>query len=376
MAYIYKRGKTWTARISKRQNETVKQKDGTFAVKPVLVQKSKGGFKTKAEAEKYAVLQEAQQVQGINIMENPIFSAYFENWYLTYKKPALASSTIKRYATNSKYIAAFFKQIPIKDITRSQYQRFINEFAENHAIKSVKKIHIMIRECIGTAIDDGIISKNFTNHVKIHGNKEREMNVEYLNLKEIKRLVQLCLSTRQTRYTSSYMVLTAIYTGARIGELSALHWSDIDFKHHTISITKSWNQDRREMRPTKTKSSARTIPIDGFILNIIKELQVNNLDWVFGLPRTGFPPTSSAVNHYLRRQLELGNMKKKDFHFHSLRHSHVAYLLSQGIDIAAISKRLGHADITITLKVYAYLLEEFKDKQDNQIIQSLDKLSE
>ena len=59
----------------------------------------------------------------------------------------------------------------------------------------------------------------------------------------------------------------------------------------------------------------------------------------------------------LRELLAIGDMQKKNFHFHSLSHSHVAYLLSEGVDIYAISKRLGHADISITLKTYAYLLD-------------------
>lgn len=66
-------------------------------------------------------------------------------------------------------------------------------------------------------------------------------------------------------------------------------------------------------------------------------------------------------------------IEKQGFHFHSLRHVHVAYLLSKGIDIYAISKRLGHSDITITLRAYSYLIDEYKAKNDSLII---DKLAE
>ena len=65
----------------------------------------------------------------------------------------------------------------------------------------------------------------------------------------------------------------------------------------------------------------------------------------------------------------------KGFHFHSLRHSHVAYLLSRGIDIYIISKRLGHADVSTTTKVYSYLMDEYKAKNDQQIREELDNLS-
>lgn len=62
----------------------------------------------------------------------------------------------------------------------------------------------------------------------------------------------------------------------------------------------------------------------------------------------GTIPTSSAVNKTLRDCLSEISINKRGFHFHSLRHTHVAYLLSEGIDIYAIAKRLGHSDITTT----------------------------
>lgn len=68
------------------------------------------------------------------------------------------------------------------------------------------------------------------------------------------------------------------------------------------------------------------------------------------------------------------DLNKNDFHFHSLRHAHVAYLLSQGVDLTIISKRLGHADTTVTSKVYAYLVEEYKDKAENQIEKYLENI--
>ncbi|QBE61377.1 site-specific integrase, partial [Limosilactobacillus fermentum] len=57
------------------------------------------------------------------------------------------------------------------------------------------------------------------------------------------------------------------------------------------------------------------------------------------------------------------------------RHSHVAFLLANGIDLYAISKRLGHSDITTTSRVYSYMIDEYKNLTNNQIIKALGKLS-
>lgn len=64
------------------------------------------------------------------------------------------------------------------------------------------------------------------------------------------------------------------------------------------------------------------------------------------------------------------------FHyFHSLRHSHVALLLYYGVDVYAISKRLGHADLTTTTRKYSYLIDEFKAKSDDHIEDLLNNFS-
>lgn len=88
----------------------------------------------------------------------------------------------------------------------------------------------------------------------------------------------------------------------------------------------------------------------------------------------GTIPTSTALNKCLRNIMKQNNIEKQDFHFYSLRHVHVAYLISKGVDIYAISKRLGHTNVTITLNTYSYLIEEYKAKNDNLIINKLSEL--
>lgn len=371
MASIKKRGKTWYVRFSKRVQEWDPEKQEMVSV---LKQKSKGGFKTKAEAQQYGIKMEAASISGVDVIKNPIFADYYQKWYETYKFPSVRSSTKKRYKINHKFIKQFFGNTKIKDITREQYQKFINDFGKDHAIITVRKINISIKACVQYAIDDGLLNRSFASRVALSGDPTKDRHVDYLNLNEIELLTQSCIESLNTKYTSKYLILAAIYTGARLGELSALHWNDINFEKHTISITKSWNQNRREMNKPKTESSNRIIPVNLKLLQVLRQLEHNHTDFVFASPTTKYPPSSNGVNHTLRNLLKKDEIDKPTFHFHSLRHSHVAYLISQGIDIYAISKRLGHSDISITLKTYAYLLEEYKNKQNDKIIQSLSKL--
>ena len=143
---------------------------------------------------------------------------------------------------------------------------------------------------------------------------------------------------------------------------------------HEITINKSWDYvDGGKFKPTKSESSNRTIRVNQEFLNIIKELKLNNSTMIF-MNQYHRIPSSNAVNKTLRNIMKKAELNKKDFHFHSLRHAHVAYLLSQGADLTIISKRLGHADTTVTSKVYAYLVDEYKDKAENQIEKYLENI--
>ena len=69
------------------------------------------------------------------------------------------------------------------------YQRFLNEFAENHATGTVKKRHTYIRACIRDAIEDGVISKDPTYRAIVKGKKDDKVEeLKYLNFEEVKLL--------------------------------------------------------------------------------------------------------------------------------------------------------------------------------------------
>ena len=85
-------------------------------------------------------------------------------------------------------------------------------------------------------------------------------------------------------------------------------------------------------------------------------------------------PGSSSVNRTLRIFLKKCEVNKPSFHFHSLRHTHVAYLLAHSVPLYAISKRLGHSNITTTANRYAYLIDEFKELSDIKIDEALSQI--
>lgn len=335
--------------------------------------KSAGKFKRKKDAlDATRDLEKELDTSNINLLEIS-FADYYQRWYETYKKDGLAEVTGNRYKIFSKVIRSHFKDRMLKDVKRSDYQQFINWYGKSHAISSVSKLNGSVRACVNYAIDDDIIRKDFTTRVRLVANSNKEYRVEYLNHDELIILKKAVFNHIGGPSVTPYMILTAIYTGMRKSEIQALTWSDIDFLHSTISINKSWDEKNKSFKDTKTKASNRTIPVPRVLLDTLSNLKANKSTLVFK-NSLGTVPTSNALNKMLRSIMKDAGISKNGFHFHSLRHVHVAYLISKGVDIYAISKRLGHSDITITLKVYSYLIDEYKAKNDKQIIRELGAL--
>lgn len=362
MAYYRKRGKTWQARVSWYDDGKRKYK-------------TKGGFSTKALAKKWSIETERKLALGINIEKAISFLDYYDHWTKTYKKPKVAAITYKRYEFTRTALQTFFHDIELKKITRSLYQSFINKYGNNHAPHTVKEVNNIVRACVRSAILDDYIVKDFTQNVTLVANEDKKVKVDYLNLEEIKQLLQVTVNEIDDHlsYSSRYMIATAIYTGMRLSEIQALTWNDIDWLHQTITINKSWNMYTHTFKPTKNKSSNRIIKVNRELLRLLSQLKQRHISNMVFMTQFGTIPTSNAVNKVLRKILNDLNINRKNFHFHSLRHSHVALLLANGIDLYAISKRLGHSDIRTTSNTYAYLIDEYKKKTDDQITSALDK---
>ncbi|POH12330.1 hypothetical protein BGL38_00965 [Fructilactobacillus sanfranciscensis] len=252
-------------------------------------------------------------------------------------------------------------------------KKFLDDYGKNHAKETVVKINTLFHACIKDAVYDKYIEKDILQRTNIVYNKEKTWKIEYLNQEELKKLTNYLIKTRNRHYFSKYMILLALFTGMRLGEIQGLKWEDINFNFKSIQIRRSWNALQKKYVPTKNESSNRTIRVNSEMLELLKELKINNSEAVF-INQFGTIPTSNAVNKTLRKALgELG-INRQGFHFHSLRHTHVAYLLSQKIDIYIISKRLSHSDVGTTTRVYSYLIDEYRNRANDEIENSISKL--
>lgn len=367
MASVTKRGKKWQARVEfTDSNGKRRTKSQTFT--------------TKREAAIFANELEKKSFDGALTKDDEIpFPDFFRHWYELYKEPSISERTKLTYTRTQNVIDDKFKNVPIGEITRTSYQQFIKDFGQTHSKATINKINNHIRTCVKSAIYDDVIRKDFTDNVTIIYDPGKTRKIEYLNLDEMNTLADYLIHHLNYHFTSRHMILLAIYTGMRLGEIQALTWADVNFNFRAINIDKAWNETTQEFKDTKTEGSNRIIRINQPVIDMLRELKScvqpeTSSDMVF-LNQFFTIPTSDAVNKTLRSVLKTKEISKKGFHFHSIRHTHVAYLLSKHVDLYLIAKRLGHKDMTTTIRTYSYLIDEYKVSGDDEIEAALNEIA-
>ena len=141
------------------------------------------------------------------------------------------------------------------------------------------------------------------------------------------------------------------WTGCRRGEAMALQKSDVHGNHAFIHY--SIKHFKNGLKPTKTRTS-RTIVLDDTLAKEIEPLMSTEGDFVFGGERS---LSISAIQSQFTKAKKKAGIQD-NVTIHCLRHSHATWLINNGVNIVAVSKRLGHADIETTLKTYAHLLKD------------------
>ena len=374
MASITKRNGKWQARIS------FKDPYGKYRTK------SKAGFPTKKEAEYWASKNEIRKYSVDDLRTSDItFVQYFKEWYHIYREPNIRPSSARTYQSTINVIEENFKNKKLTDITHSYYQQFINYLGTKYRKNTIQQFQIYIRASVKQAIYDQLISRDFTQNIKISSSYKPKEKLNYLNHDEASRLADYAKEHLSIQSPVYIIILIAIYTGFRYAEIVGLTWDCINFDNQTIKVNKTLipTLDPYHFTETKNPQSKRTIAINQKLVDILKTWQQvqrdyyaeNNLTNSMNLVcvndklQTIF---DGSCNYRLRRILKKINCKTVSLH--GLRHTHASFLLAQGVSIYYISQRLGHKNYTTTLNIYSHIIKELEISEKNKALTALDNL--
>lgn len=376
-------------------------------------------WEVKAKAAEYA--QKKQQLHG----GNPPFLEYLRK-YVDMKKRSLTNSNSQLgwEQTYEKAEAFFTPQEKIQDITPERYKDFIYIIGKQYARSTNKGTNYRLKSAFESALNRHMIDMNPATSIHtrdISGSKLRENQPKHrLNIDESKQLIQYLLENHdkmghvtkdKTKLYESgnYLaILTAIVTGMREGEIVGLRWEDLDQKNHTIHVThqvdsghghtvedfveeskefdKLYNGNSNQqihafdrldiIRTTKTEDSQRTVIAPDFLFKALVRGKYKGEPKESPIFKTRTYKTIGRSNlsyklHYLLDKL---GIKADGYHFHNLRGTHVALLIYDGVSIPTISEQLGHSSIDMTLRRYAYEVEEAQKEDSQKIYNGLERL--
>ena len=323
------------------------------------IQKYRSGFSTKKEARaEYSKLILAAEEGLAMEKKQPSFKQFIEEIYLPWYKTQVKESTYKnRLNTIEKHFKFFYRK-KVNEIEPIHVQTWQLKLAKDYSPNYVRIIQGMLSLAFDRAIILGLAKKN---PARIVGNiKSKKVKVDFWTLEEFQKVISLLYKGDYYEHYLFICFWLLFTTGLRIGEAAALQWEDIDFDSGIISVTKTLyykSMNEYKFVDPKTSASIRTVVIDEDTIRELKdwmEVQKKVLkDCNFVLSYSGIPTSKHTLPRALEKLAGLAGVHR--IKIHALRHSHVALLISMGVNPLIVKDRLGHEKIQTTLGTYGHL---------------------
>lgn len=336
---------------------------------------------------------------------------WIDEWAVTHLTPRVQQDYI---AMIEKHGLPVFGNMPIGKIKSAHIQGIITDLNKDHAPTSVRKIVSAFSSVFQYAYRMDVIKENPVRRCE-QPRMKHDTDLHFFTADQAKRFLkaiqepQIYTYRRRngTVYTEERYMQTqlkaffflAIYSGCRRGELLALTWRDIDFRNCKLSITKATSKLRtgeQEIKDPKTVKGVRELRLPKQCFEILRRWHIEEKelclmlgeDWkgksvrefddnfIFIVQTSGEQMHTDTPYQSFQRFIKHYNnsVRKKDklpeITLHDLRHTSATLLLSEGMDIEEVSRRLGHSKPSVTLDVYGHALPE-KDDEAAGILGSL-----
>ena len=258
----------------------------------------------------------------------------------SWQKSDLYNITILKRSFSGKYLY---------EITPVMIERFKTERIKEVSPATVNRNLACLKCMFNKAIQWGKLEENPFRAVKLL--KENNKRLRYLEKEEIVKLLARC--SRHLRP----IVVVALNTGMRKGEILGLKWQDIDFKQGIIYLYNTKNGEKREIPINEMAKTA-----------LIRTLKHPDSPYVF------CDKNGNLIRDF--RKSFFTALKKSgiiNFRFHDLRHTFASQLVMAGIDLNTVRELLGHKSLEMTLR-YAHLSPDHKRRAVDILSKRMDTI--
>lgn len=334
----------------------------------------KSGFKTKNAAGTALRQKLNEKDAGELVKPDPTtFAAFLQEWFKEHADRNCTPKTVERYHELAAYILPHIGGTKLQDLTALALERVFNRVKDvggrNRktkqprplSAKTVRHIAGLVHVALETAIRWKLLKVNPVDGVQLPKVPKQEATA--LEAGQISTFLE------GARAAGIYeFALLAVSTGCRRGELLALTWADVDFVGRVLRLSKSLEQTKAGLRVKSTKSERpRELSLPRTSIEMLRAHRASqtenrrlfgsdyrdDLNLVFATTQGDYlkPDSMTSKVCLLAKKAGLNGTS-----IHTLRHSHGSQLLSAGVSLPTVSKRLGHSSVYVTATIYSHAL--------------------
>ncbi len=288
--------------------------------------------------------------------------AEFAGSYLAYSKANKLSYGVEFYYID-RTLVPFFGKLRLDRINPFELERFKRKRLEDGLKKSSINREIgLLKSMLKTAVEWELTDKNAAKEAKLF-KLDEPLSDRVLSHEEECRLLTAC-DESELRFRAPHLksiILIALYTGLRRGEILRLKWADIDFERNVLIVRKSKTSSGRGRRVGLNSLLRQTL---------LSSFEEEHGEWVFPSPKRFQTPNEAErhigdVKNAFRRAVCLSGIEP--ITFHQLRHTFCSRLADAGIPMPVIQDLAGHASIIMTRR-YTHPSEELKQKAVEMLV--------
>ena len=322
---------------------------------------------------------------------------WVNRWLEVFVKPTCKQKTYENYRVRLGYICEVIGKKNLVQVTSIELQEIFNELRftggktkKGISAESVNCARRYFKACCNVAVKNRLIQINPVEGTRPQKKSKKEIVVmdeedliRFLNVAEKGDYIYWGADNpkfvkRTDYYIKQFYVLVSLSlaTGMRISEVRGLKWKNINFSRKFINVTEQLVDTAEKgdvFDEPKSEKSKRKIFLDETTWGKIKAFKKYQMEYAnflgdlyrnkFGLVFTNiFGNPINLTNfrkRYFNKMLEAARIKK-GFTIHSMRHTHATLLLKKGVNIKVVSERLGHSSATVTMNIYAHVLESME----------------
>ena len=329
------------------------------------VQKRLSGFSTRREANdafiKFTATAKKYNKTDKEVREL-IFSELYDEYMEFSKKRIKESSFISLMEKCNKHILPYFKDLKVKDIQPKLILNWQQGNIDNYSYA----YKTALRKYLSSILNYAEKYYKIPNQIKYVDNFRRKEKPKEMQIWSPLEFEQFINAVDNINYRTFFLAL--FYTGARKGEMMATTWNDWDLESDILNIDKTLTKKTFSHKPTvtnpKNDSSVRKISIPLKLKQIMENYK--NICKVKDKNEMVFKMSETSITRYKKNACMKAGIR--EIRLHDFRHTHASLLISEGVSIVAVAKRLGHKDITQTLNTYSHLMEH----EDTKVLSVLD----